>query len=59
VSVVNWESLMAAAQAGDARCYERLLKETSLWLRRYYARRPPVSMIDDATRCETGGVMTH
>jgi hypothetical protein len=35
VNVVNWESLMAAAQAGDARCYERLLKEMSLWLRRW------------------------
>jgi RNA polymerase sigma factor (sigma-70 family) len=50
VSVVNWESLIAAAQAGDARCYERLLKETSLWMRRYYARRLPASMIDDATQ---------
>jgi DNA-directed RNA polymerase specialized sigma24 family protein len=48
---------MAAAQAGDARCYERLLKETSFWLRRYYARLLPASMIDDAA--QDGLVAAH
>jgi RNA polymerase sigma factor (sigma-70 family) len=43
-----WDPLMAAAQGGDASAYHRLLSEVAMWLRRYYARRLPPAMIDDA-----------
>jgi len=43
-----WDALMAAAQGGDASAYHRLLIEVATWLRRYYARRLPPAMIDDA-----------
>jgi RNA polymerase sigma-70 factor (ECF subfamily) len=43
-----WDVLMAAAQRGDASAYHRLLSEVVMWLRRYYARRLPPAMIDDA-----------
>jgi RNA polymerase sigma-70 factor (ECF subfamily) len=39
---------MCAAQSGDGAAYRRLLEEMSAWLQRYYARRLPSSMIDDA-----------
>lgn len=41
---------MAAAQAGDAVAYRRLLGEIGLWLKRYYARRLPPSMVDDVSQ---------
>ncbi len=41
---------MAAAQDGNAVAYHRLLSEIDVWLRRYYAHRLPVSMIDDAVQ---------
>ncbi len=41
---------MAAAQLGDANAYRRLLRELALWLRRYYARRLPPSMTEDAVQ---------
>jgi RNA polymerase sigma-70 factor (ECF subfamily) len=41
---------MAAAQAGNARAYQSLLKESCAWLRRYYARRLPASMAEDAAQ---------
>jgi RNA polymerase sigma factor (sigma-70 family) len=44
----DWGELMSAAQAGNAAVYHRLLLEISAWLRRYYARRLPPSMIADA-----------
>lgn len=44
----EWDALMAAAQAGDAAAYRRLLSEAAVWLRSYYARRLPPAMIDDA-----------
>ena len=44
----EWDALMAAAQAGDAAAYRRLLSEGAVWLRSYYARRLPPAMIDDA-----------
>jgi RNA polymerase sigma factor (sigma-70 family) len=44
----EWGSWMAAAQSGDAGAYHRLLTEIGVWLRRYYARRLPPAMIDDA-----------
>ncbi|MGA7809102.1 sigma factor [Bradyrhizobium sp.] len=39
---------MVATQAGERRCYEQLLRELDIWLRRYYARRLPPSAADDA-----------
>jgi RNA polymerase sigma factor (sigma-70 family) len=38
---------MVAAQAGDTVVYRRLLTEISVWLKRYYSRRLPPSMVDD------------
>src|SRR6202789_29978 len=46
----NWDRLMAAAQVGDANAYRTLLAELALWLRRYYARRLPPSMTEDAVQ---------
>ena len=42
--------MMAAAQAGDAASYRLLLGEVGAWLRRYYLRRLPPSMVDDAVQ---------
>ena len=47
---VAWDGLMAAAQRGDAVAYRRLLSEISLWLSRYFARRLPPAMVDDAVQ---------
>jgi RNA polymerase sigma factor (sigma-70 family) len=44
----EWASLMAAAQSGNSVAYNRLLVEISVWLGRYYARRLPPAMVDDA-----------
>ncbi len=44
----DWGALMVAAQSGDARVYHRLLVEIGGWLRRYYARRLPPAMVEDA-----------
>src|SRR6202047_4142297 len=44
----NWDRMMAAALVGDANAYRTLLAELALWLRRYYARRLPSSMTEDA-----------
>jgi RNA polymerase sigma factor (sigma-70 family) len=46
----NWGRMMAAAQAGDADAYRALLAELALWLRRYYLRRLPPSMTEDAVQ---------
>jgi RNA polymerase sigma-70 factor (ECF subfamily) len=46
----NWDRLMAAAQVGDADAYRTLLSELAPWLRRYYARRLPPAMTDDAVQ---------
>lgn len=45
-----WSELMMAGQAGNGGAYNRLLSEISIWLQRYYARRLPTSMIDDAVQ---------
>ena len=50
VSGQNWDRMMAAAQAGDANAYRTLLAELALWLRRYYARRLPSAMTEDAVQ---------
>jgi DNA-directed RNA polymerase specialized sigma24 family protein len=39
---------MAAAQAGERRAYDRLLRELDAWLSRYYARRLPHQAAQDA-----------
>jgi RNA polymerase sigma factor (sigma-70 family) len=41
---------MAAAQVGDANAYRTLLSELAVWLRRYYARRLPPAMTEDAVQ---------
>jgi RNA polymerase sigma-70 factor (ECF subfamily) len=46
----GWGSLMVAAQAGNAAAYHRLLTELRAWLRRYFARRLPPAMADDAVQ---------
>jgi RNA polymerase sigma factor (sigma-70 family) len=46
----HWGDLMAAGQAGNGGAYRRLLEETRKWLQRYYARRLPSSMVEDATQ---------
>jgi RNA polymerase sigma-70 factor (ECF subfamily) len=46
----DWGWLMAAAQNGDAMAYDQLLTEVDGWLHRYYARRLPAPMIDDAAQ---------
>ena len=44
----RWGHLMVAAQTGDSRAYERLLRELATWLRRYYTRRLPHPSAEDA-----------
>jgi RNA polymerase sigma-70 factor (ECF subfamily) len=46
----DWGKLMAAAQAGNGGAYRRLLTEVGVWLRRYFTRRLPFSMVDDAVQ---------
>ena len=45
-----WDGLMEAAQRGEASAYHRLLSEVAIWLRRYFGRRLPPVMIDDAVQ---------
>jgi RNA polymerase sigma factor (sigma-70 family) len=51
-----WDALMVAAQAGNASAYHRLLSEVAHWLRRYYVKRLPAAMIDDAIQDTLIGV---
>ena len=46
----EWPALMAAAQLGDSASYRRLLGELIPWLRRYYVRRLPLAVVDDAVQ---------
>jgi RNA polymerase sigma factor (sigma-70 family) len=46
----RWGRLMAAAQTGDSRAYEQLLRELDRWLRHYFARRLPGPASEDATQ---------
>lgn len=50
VADADWSMLMAAAQRGDALAYRRALAEIAVWLKRYFSRRLPVSMVDDAVQ---------
>lgn len=47
-AIDQWGQLMAAAQAGNGGAYNRLLSELGPWLTRYFSRRLPMSMVDDA-----------
>lgn len=44
----RWGRLMIAAQEGDSRSYEKLLRELDHWLRAYYGRRLPHPAAEDA-----------
>jgi RNA polymerase sigma factor (sigma-70 family) len=46
----KWDRLMAAVQRGDGNAYRTLLAELALWLHRYYVRRLPPAMTDDAVQ---------
>jgi len=46
----DWGELMASAQSGNAGAYHRLLVEVGSWLRRYYIRRLPPAMVEDAVQ---------
>lgn len=46
----HWGALMAAALDGNAGAYNRLLRDIRPWLDRYYGRRLPLSMVEDATQ---------
>lgn len=46
----DWGALMAAAQDGNGGAYHRLLGELRLWLMRYYERRLPPAMVEDAVQ---------
>ena len=45
-----WGDLMVAAQGGNGGAYRRLLSEIDPWLRRFYARRLPQAMVEDAAQ---------
>lgn len=44
----KWHSLIVAAQRGERRAYDQLLRELDTWLSRYYARRLPRAAAEDA-----------
>jgi RNA polymerase sigma factor (sigma-70 family) len=44
----RWGCLMVAAQIGESRAYEQLLREIDVWLSHYYARRLPHPSAEDA-----------
>lgn len=46
----EWGGLMAAAQDGHGGAYRRLLDELRHWLSRFYARRLPPALVDDAVQ---------
>lgn len=44
----KWRHLMIAAQRGESKAYDRLVRELDRWLRRYFARRLPAAAAEDA-----------
>ena len=46
----RWNRLMLAAQLGDDAAYERLMREVSAWLSRYFHKRLPPPAAEDATQ---------
>lgn len=43
----DWGALMTASLAGDATAYRTLLSELDPWLRQFFSRRLPPSVVDD------------
>jgi DNA-directed RNA polymerase specialized sigma24 family protein len=54
----EWGAWMAAAQAGDALLYRRLLMEVDLWLAQYYAARLPDGLAEAARRAALEAIHT-
>src|SRR5260370_30426799 len=48
--IKDWGELMAAGRYGDDRAYRRLLGELHNWLTRWYRRRLPTALVDDASQ---------
>ena len=48
--IKDWGKLMAAGRYGDDRAYRRLLGELHNWLTRWYRRRLPTALVDDASQ---------
>lgn len=46
----RWNALMSAAQSGNDRAYDRLIAEISTWLSRYFHKRLPPAVAEDATQ---------
>ena len=46
----DFSTLMAASMGGDAAAYKLLLGEVRVWLQRYYARRLPPAIVEDAVQ---------
>jgi RNA polymerase sigma factor (sigma-70 family) len=46
----RWNRLMTAAQHGDDAAYDRLMREVSVWLSRYFHKRLPPAAAEDATQ---------
>lgn len=46
----DWERWLTASLAGDRVSYASLLREMGDWLRRWYARRLPPAVVDDAAQ---------
>jgi DNA-directed RNA polymerase specialized sigma24 family protein len=50
VTDADWRALMVAAQSGGGSAYRQLLGELAIWLQRYYARRLPPGIVDNAVQ---------
>jgi RNA polymerase sigma-70 factor (ECF subfamily) len=48
--IKEWGKLMADGQYGDERAYRRLLGELHNWFTRWYRRRLPTALVDDAAQ---------
>ena len=46
----RWNGLMKSAQSGDDSAYERMMREVSVWLSRYFHKRLPPAAAQDATQ---------
>ena len=46
----DWDGAMVATLQGDAQAYRQLLEQAARWLRRFFARRLPVDLVDDAVQ---------
>jgi RNA polymerase sigma factor (sigma-70 family) len=57
--IEDWGKLMAAGRYGDERAYRRLLGELHNWLTRWYRRRLPTALVDDASQEALIAVHNH